>query len=266
MGKRIQGARKAYKSKSVEESKKYHTKTSIEKAAEKHTVESSIYLKDWIYGALDGIITTFAVVSGVTGASLGFIIILILGFANLAGDGISMAVGNYLGIKSEKDYYNTERRREEWEVENVPAGEIEEIREIYKKKGFEGKPLEDVVKTITSNKKVWVNEMMIHELGLMDDEKSPAKAGLATFAAFVLAGLVPLLSYLFALSFPAIGPYSFIVAVILTAITLFGVGSARALVIDKKWYIAGLEMLVVGGIAAIAAFYIGYAASLFIGA
>lgn len=261
---RIEGVKKAYKKKSVKDAKKYHTKKTIRQYFDKHRRRSS-YLKDIVYGALDGIITTFAIVSGVTGASLAFIIILILGFANLIADGISMGVGNYLGTKSERDYYKTERRREEWEVKNIPEGEREEIREIYRKKGFKGKELERIVTVITSDKKLWVDEMMTYELGLMEERKSPAKAGLATFLAFIAAGFVPLISYVLAISFAPIAPHSFIVAVILTAITIFVIGSLRTLVIDKKWYIAGLEMLLIGGAAAIAAYYIGFIVSGFVG-
>ena len=264
MAGRIQGVKKAYKKKSIKEAKKYHTEKSIKHYFEKHGKGRSSYLKDTVYGALDGIITTFAVVSGVTGASLSTVIILILGFASLIADGISMAVGNYLGTKSEHDYYKTEKRREEWEIENIPEGEREEIREIYRKKGFKGKELDRIVKVITSDKKLWVDEMMKYELGLIEEKKSPVKAGLATFLAFIAAGFVPLISYVLAISFAPIGPHSFIIAVILTAITIFGVGSARSLVIDKKWYIAGLEMLLVGGAAAIAAFYIGFVVSGFV--
>lgn len=260
---RLGKARKAYNKKNLEEMKKAHTKKAISK--EEHQIEQGRYLKDYVYGALDGIVTTFAVVSGVTGASLSVTIILILGFANLLADGISMSVGNYLGSKSEIDYYKKERSRESWEIDNYPKGEKEEVRQIYMKKGFKGKDLEMIVKTITADKKLWIDEMMKDELKMMREEKSPAKAGLATFIAFVAAGFIPLLSYVIALSFPFIIPFSFEIAVLLTAITIFAVGSIRCLFIEKSWYRAGLEMLVVGGLAAIAAYYIGFLISGFVG-
>jgi len=263
MASRLRKARKAYKTGDLEEAKKAHTKKVIQH--EESEVGAGRYIKDYVYGALDGIITTFAVVSGVTGASLTATIILILGFANLLGDGISMSIGNYLGTKSEMDYYNKERDRESWEVDNYPEGETEEIRQIYMKKGFTGKDLEAAVKVITSDRKLWIDEMMKEELKLMKEEKSPRVAAAATFLAFVIAGFIPLVSYVASLSFPIIVPFSFEIAVVLTAITIFMVGSARSLIIDKKWYMAGLEMLLVGGAAAVAAFYIGFFVSGLVG-
>ena len=94
------------------------------------------YLRDFVYGANDGIITTFAVVAGVAGANLSASVVLILGFANLLADGFSMAMSNYLGEKSNRDFVATERGREEWEVERLPEEEREEIRKIYRAKGF----------------------------------------------------------------------------------------------------------------------------------
>lgn len=242
----------------MKDAQKFHSKESIHKDLEAKHSGNSVYLKDMVYGALDGVITTFAIVSGVIGASLSLGIIVILGFAKLIGDALSMGAGNYLGTKSERDYYNTEKRREEWEVKWVPEGEQEEIRQIYRRKGFKGKELESIVKTIVANKKLWVEEMMKHELGLMEEGKSPFMAGLATFIAFIVAGLVPLIAYVLAISFSILTPHSFPIAAVLTGVAIFVVGSARSLVIDKKWYIAGIEMLLVGGAVAIAAYSIGY--------
>ena len=88
-------------------------------------------LGDFVYGATDGAVTTFAIVAGVIGASLEPAIVLILGFANLFADGFSMAVGNYLGTKSQREYIAKARRREEWEIDNLAEQEKQEIRDIY---------------------------------------------------------------------------------------------------------------------------------------
>ena len=90
-----------------------------------------------MYGGLDGIITTFAVVAGVAGASLSAGVVLILGFANLIADGISMAIGDYLSSKSEREYEAAERKREAWEVEHYPEGEKKELVELYEAQGRE---------------------------------------------------------------------------------------------------------------------------------
>ncbi len=255
---RVEKARDAYKSKDVSESQKAHSKKAIMFAKEEHRKDKGKYLKDLVYGALDGIVTTFAIVSGVEGAKLSSSVVLILGFANLLGDGISMAMGNYLSTKSEKEYIQREREREEWEVENVPAGEIEEIRQIYRKKGFKGKDLETAVKVITSDKKVWVDTMMHDELGLNEENINPKMSALATFSSFILAGLIPILSFIAVSLIPGLAIDTFTTAVILTAVALFTVGSLRCLVTGMNWIRSGIEMLFVGGIAATAAYLVGF--------
>ena len=128
-------------------------------------------IQDFVYGATDGSVTTFAVVAGVVGAALSPSIILILGFANLFADGFSMAIGNYLGTKSQKEYIEKERKREEWEIENLVEQEKQEIRDIYTKKGFKDELLDEIVNVITARRKVWIDTMMREELGLVDDKK-----------------------------------------------------------------------------------------------
>ncbi len=252
---RVENAIKAYKKRDLESTKKAHTKEAI--SNEEHTKDRGKYVKDLVYGALDGTVTTFAVVSGVQGASLSHSIVLILGFANLIGDGLSMAIGNYLGTKSELEYIKEERKREEWEIENYPKGEVEEIRHIFEKKGFKGKDLERAVKIVTSDKKVWVDTMMLEELGLTSEDKTPFLSGLATFIAFITAGFIPLIAFVVSLAYPL--SYVFEISIALTAVVLFTAGALRSLVIGRNWFKAGMEMLFVGGIAAAAAYFVGYA-------
>jgi len=254
MTERLESAREAYEKGDIEKTKKAHAKKAIHKEMHKKKGE---YIGDFVYGALDGIVTTFAVVSGVTGAGLSTTIILILGFANLLADGLSMAAGNYLGTKSEQEYYKKEKERETWEIEHVPEGEKEEIREIYSRKGFKGRDLERAVEIITSDKETWVKTMMLEELNMVEDKKSPIKAGMVTFIAFFALGLIPVFAYTVSYLF-AFQSDLFLITVILTLVTIFVVGSVRSLVIKKKWYIAGLEMLIIGGAVAIASYYAGF--------
>jgi VIT1/CCC1 family predicted Fe2+/Mn2+ transporter len=107
-------------------------------------------IQDFVYGATDGSVTTFAVVAGVVGAALSPSIILILGFANLFADSFSMAIGNYLGTKSQKEYIEKERKIEEWEIENLVEQEKQEIRDIYTKKGFKDELLDEIVNVINA--------------------------------------------------------------------------------------------------------------------
>ena len=149
----------------------------------------------------------------------------------------------------------TERDREEWEVEHLPKEEKKEIRKLYQSKGFEGEVLEKVVSTITANKKLWVDEMMIGEHDLLSENSDikPWKNAATTFVAFVIAGFVPLIPYLFGLTSGQAFPY----AIVATVIILFTVGSLRTLITGKRWFSAGLEMLTVGILAAGFAYLVG---------
>lgn len=255
--KRIEDARRAYESRDLEQARRAHLPERIA-ADEPHQTERGRYLEEMVYGASDGIVTTFAVVAGVTGASLPVSIVLILGLANLLGDGFSMAAGAYLGQRSRRDYERKEREREEWEVEHFPEGEREEIREIFREKGFEGEALEQAVRTVTADKARWVETMMREELHIVPEEKDPVRSALATFVAFGLGGSIPLVAFVAALGSEAARAHSFPISVALTLATMFGVGSARSLVTFKPWYKAGLEMLLVGGLAAAVAYGVGF--------
>lgn len=223
----------------------------FEKLAHRHFVGK--YIGDLVYGANDGIITTFAVVAGATGASLSPTIIIILGFANLFADGISMGASNYLGKRSEQDFAHAQREKEDWEIDNLRELEVEEIRDIYKKKGFKGKDLERAVEIITSDREVWLDTMMKDELGIIVEAKDdPKKHGAATFAAFIIAGLFPLLPFLFP-SFPN----TFLLSSLIGAATLFTVGALRTLITTVSWWRGGLEMLMVGSFAATIAYAVG---------
>ena len=219
------------------------------------------YLKDIVYSANDGIVTTFAVVAGVVGANLSPTIILIIGFANLIADGFSMASGNYLGTKSEKEFYLREESREKSEIKNMPAEERKEIREVLIRKGYSGEDLEKITALISTNEKFWVDFMMHEELGLfLPAMENPIKNAIATFISFVLAGSVPLLPYL--LSIPG---NNFAWAIGTSAVTLFVVGAARKFFSSRSWIVSGLEMLAVGGLAGAVAYFVGYILRIIIG-
>ena len=217
-----------------------------------HAKTTGKYIGDIVYGANDGLITTFAIIAGAAGAGLSPAIIVILGLSNIIADGISMGASNYLGGKSEIDFAKNQRKKEEWEIEHLRELEIDEIREIYEKKGFKGKALDEAVKTITSNKKVWIDTMMLEELGIIEEIDDPKSHAYVTFGAFVAAGFVPLLPFLFPIGFSA-----FPAAVVIGGITLFLIGAARSFVTTVSFIRGGLEMFLVGSAAAIAAYSIG---------
>ncbi|MFY9457863.1 MAG: VIT1/CCC1 transporter family protein [Candidatus Spechtbacterales bacterium] len=216
------------------------------------------FLKDAVYAANDGVITTFAVVAGVVGASLDPIVILVLGFANLFADGISMASGNYLGTKSEKGLYSKERERNRRLLREDKEKYKKRISAFLESKGYADSDLRGLAELITHNEKFALDFMMHEEIGLVEQEEArPLKGAMVTLAAFMLAGLVPLVPYIF---FTA-SANAFLYASIFTAIALFGIGAARSIFTEKSWFSSGLEMFLVGGLAAVVAYGIGFGVS-----
>lgn len=215
------------------------------------------YIAEFVYGGIDGAVTTFAVVAGATGANLNISIVIILGFANLIADGFSMSVGNFFSTKAERDAFDNHKAIEYWEVENLREKEIQEIREIYEKKGFKGELLEQVVAVIISDKDVWVDTMMKEELEMIKDPRTPIKTATMTFLSFLAIGLIPLLSYVYALMFPVNHDNLFFYSCILTGVGLTIVGSMKSVVTEKNKFVGIAETLVLGGLAAFLAYYVG---------
>lgn len=215
------------------------------------------YIAEFVYGGIDGAITTFAVVAGATGADLSVSVVIILGFANLIADGFSMSVGNYFSTKAERDTYEKHKAIEYWEVENLREKEVQEIRDIYAKKGFRGELLEQVVQVITSDKEVWVDTMMKEELEMIQDNRTPFKTAAMTFISFVLIGLIPLLSYIYAAVTHTQNDKLFIFSCVLTGLGLTIVGSMKSVVTEKNKLVGIAETLALGGVAAVLSYYVG---------
>jgi VIT1/CCC1 family predicted Fe2+/Mn2+ transporter len=215
------------------------------------------YLKDFVYGAIDGAVTTFAVVAGVAGAGLSPVIVIILGFANLLADGFSMAVSNYLGTRAENQYREKMRLQELDEILTYPQGEEEEIRQIFARKGFEGALLDEVVAVIISDRERWVETMLREEHGMSLKKHQPVKGGLATFTSFCLIGLIPLMPYLINGVMPGTITEPFLISSLFTALAFFVVGALKARFVGHSWLRSGAETLVIGGAAATLAYGAG---------
>ena len=205
------------------------------------------YLKDFIYGAIDGAVTTFAVVASVAATGLSSGVVIILGFANLLADGFSMAAGNFLGTRAEIQARERARREEE----------REEIRQIFAAKGFEGEVLEQVVEVITADKKRWVDTMITEEHGLPLFQPSPLKAAGMTYLAFLVVGFIPLITFVTEYMFPGTVSQPFLIGSILTGIAFFIVGALKSRFVEKSWLWEGFETLSVGTLAAGIAYVIG---------
>ncbi len=208
------------------------------------------YLRDWIYGGIDGTVTTFAIVAGVVGADLPGAVVLVLGVANLIADGFAMGAGNYSATKADLDDYGRLLAIERKHIALEPSGEREEIRQIFGLKGFSGAELERIVDVISSDEDLWAKTMAVEEYGLSPAVRSPMRAALNTSAAFVLCGLVPLVGYLIA--------DGLALCVIATGLVFFGIGAAKSRWSLAGWAKSGFETLLIGMSAAGLAFLIGF--------
>jgi VIT1/CCC1 family predicted Fe2+/Mn2+ transporter len=209
------------------------------------------YIRDWVYGGIDGTVTTFAVVAGVVGADLSTKALLILGAANLFADGFSMAAANFSGTKAEMEEYEVVRRMEERHVEFAPDGEREEVRQIFRAKGFEGEALESAVNVITEKRERWIETMMTEEHGLPPISRSPGRAALTTFLAFLACGSIPLVPFVVGL------PATVEASTVMTGLTFLSIGSMRSRWSPAPWWRTGLETFAICISAAAMAYVVG---------
>ena len=174
-----------------------------------------------------------------------------MGFANLLADGFSMAAGNFLGTRAEHEDLKRLEAIEYRHVDLAPEGEREEVRQIFRSKGFAGEDLTRVVDSITSDRTRWVRTMLTEEYGLPQEVRSPWLAAITTFSAFLVCGLVPLLPYLFGSSDPLV------LSIITTGGVFFMIGSVKSRWSTSVWWSSGLSTLAVGTIAAGLAYTVG---------
>jgi len=230
-----------------------HTEEAI--AARLASTTKHNYLGDFVLGAVDGAVTTFAIVAGSAGAGLSNGVAIVLGLANVLADGFSMAAGNYLKSRADRQIIDRFRRMEEMHIDTIPEGEREEIRQIFAAKGFDGQLLEQVVTVITRDRRQWVDTMLTDEWGLQLEPPRAIQAAAATMSAFILAGLVPLAPLFFSRGGSA--QQSFVISAMLTGIVFFAIGILRGKITDHKPLLCGVETVLIGGAAAALAYLVG---------
>jgi vacuolar iron transporter family protein len=224
----------------------------------------SNYFKEVIYGGIDGIITTFAVVAGFSGATLAndtttqltFLIALLFGLANLFADGVSMGLGNFLSVRSDQDLYNAIRKKEALEMRDHPEYEFQETVAILMKKGYGEADARAMAALYSKNENYWVDFMMAHELKIPDPRgESAIFTSIATFLSFVSFGIIPLVPFM---AMPTGEPS------VVFMYSVIGTGMALCLLGILKWKVVGtslkkslLEVIIIGGIAACMAFLVG---------
>lgn len=219
------------------------------------------YLKEIVYGGNDGIVTTFAVVAGFSGASMGgslpqlsFFTVLLFGLANLAADGASMGLGNFLSLRSEQDVYRSEQAKERHEIRTNTKYEREESIEILQAKGFTKDQAVELTNIYQTNENYWVQFMMNDELEMANPlSENPLLTGLATFFAFVVFGFIPLIPYLLVQN----GIDAFRFSLIATFSALILLGLLRFRVTRENLFRSVFEIVLVGSVAASLAYFVG---------
>jgi VIT1/CCC1 family predicted Fe2+/Mn2+ transporter len=223
----------------------------VELHPQAHRVEGS-WIRDATLGANDGLVSVLTLLAGVAGAEVTGSTVLIAGLAGLVAGAISMAVGAYVSAKAYRSYYRTELRKELEEMREKPEVEREEIREIYRDRGFEGELLEQVVETITANPRTWLKVMMSEELGLSPAFGKPFSAATVMFLAFLAGGIVPVAPFLL-----WDGTAALLSAFGLTAVALMVAGGLRSRYTGERPLVAGIELVAMAAIGFGAAHLIG---------
>ncbi len=228
-------------------------KAFVDHQNERHKGLSRSNIRDFILGFQDGLVNTLGLVLGVASAVQETRIILISGLAATFAESISMAAVAYTSSKAAHEFYQSQVEKEKKEIKEIPHMEVQEIRDIYYKKGFRGKELENIVKKITSNKKLWLETMMAEELKLFpEDYEKPIKSGFIVGLSAIVGSLIPVIPF-----FLLQVRLGMIYAIISSVITLFIVGAVKAKLTIGDWRKSGIEMALVGTLAALAGFLIG---------
>eukprot|EP00904_Undaria_pinnatifida_P006764 jgi/Undpi1/3217/HiC_scaffold_15.g06591.m1 len=232
-----------------------------------------------VFGALDGVLTSFAVVAGAAGGGLSPQTILIVGISSIVADGLSMGLGEYLSTKAMNDYMEVERKRQEWGLAHHRQGEMETMITMYMRRGMSHEDAQEISSRLSKYDDCFVDAMMSEEVGSRAaplDEGGSIGEGLVTFISFALAGALPLLVYAFSPLILAAGgrddggvdgeggempPSSsgwlFLWACLVTSVALFAIGIIKATFVARAWLGSGVETLVLGGCCAGLAYEIG---------
>ncbi len=241
----------------------YSQKDLDEHLAQEHGQSTiSTHIKEVVYGGIDGIITTFAVVAGFTGVAsldegnvtIPIIAVLIFGLANLLADGFSMGIGEFLSARSEKKFYEKEYEKELREIDENQEMEIAESKMILNEQGFSEKQAEELVNIYKTNPVYWANFMMRYELEMQPPEESPVKNAIATFLSFIIFGFVPLVPY-----FTGLEPTkTFLLSASCAIAALFLLGILRAKITKEPLLRSIAEIVSLGILAGSVAFFVGY--------
>lgn len=224
---------------------------------ETHFTGSEV-VRDIVIGMSDGLTVPFALAAGLSGAVASGHVVLIAGIAEMAAGSIAMGLGGFMAARSEHESYQTELAREQREVVEKRDAEIEEVRDVFRRYGLAGEPLEAATNAVISNEKGWVDFMMREELGLEEpDPKRALNSALTIGLSYIAGGVIPLAPYAFNLPITQALLYS----VVLTLIALFAFGALKGRFTGVPVWRSAFQTMLVGAIASAVAFAIARAVS-----
>jgi vacuolar iron transporter family protein len=210
-------------------------------------------MRDVMLGLNDGLVAAFAVTSGVAAAFTNPKVVVMAGLAEMLGGAVSMGLAAYASARAQYEFYQSERQREHDEIRRWPERERDEIRGIYRNKGFSGSLLDQIVSHITADPTRWRDVMMREELGFGKDVADPpSRSAMYVGASYLLGAAVPLLPYLFIAP-----PMGILASGIATVLVLFVVGAAKTLVTTRPWWRSGIESMGIGIAAALVTYGAG---------
>jgi len=218
-----------------------------------HAIGGGTSLRDAMLGLNDGLVAAFAVTSGVAGAFTAAQIVVMAGLAEMVGGAVSMALAAFASARAHHEFYQSEEQRERDEIKLWPEHERDEIRNIYRDKGFSGPLLDQIVAHITADPGRWRAVMMREELGFgAEAMEAPVRSGLTVGGAYLVGAAVPLLPYIFVA--PALG---ILISALATIIALFAVGAGKTVITTRSWWRSGVESMVIGVAAAAVTYSVG---------
>ncbi|KAK6119418.1 hypothetical protein DH2020_046834 [Rehmannia glutinosa] len=218
------------------------------------------FVKSIVYAGLDAIVTSFSLISSISAGHLSSVDVLVLGFANLVADGISMGFGDFVSSSTERDVAAKERLVTEWDVENHRRIQHQELVQRYQELGMNASDAATVVGVFAKYPDILVDEKLAAEKGMLppDQTEKPWKNGLVTFAAFLVFGCAPILAFIILIPFTNSDKIKFIGACVLSALALALLGIAKAKVAGQNYAISASITLFNGAIAGTAAYAIGW--------
>ncbi len=210
-------------------------------------------IREFVFGANDGTVSTFGILAGLVGANLAGPVIALVGVIQMFAAGLSMGLGAYISTKSQNEYYAEAESEEKRYIDEHPRREKKRVRDILAERGLEGETLKDATKTLTHDRTGWLHFLVEERFGISATSyPHPVFAASVMFLAFLVAGLFPVFPF-----FVAPPGVALVWSATLSLIILFAVGAAKTRFTKRNWFVSGFENLMIGAITGVTGFVVG---------